>query len=71
MAEKIEVDGKQYDLADLSEQSKQLVVLLQNTETQINEKTNLMAILTKAKKAYIADMKAEMLSQKAGFDFSD
>ena len=71
MAEKIEVDGKQYDLADLSEQSKQIVVLLQNKETQINEKTNLMAILTKAKKAYIADMKAEMLSQKAGFDFSD
>ena len=32
---------------------------------------NLSAVLLKAKKAYIADLKSEMLSRKAGFDFSE
>jgi hypothetical protein len=31
----------------------------------------MQAILTKAKRAYIDDLKSEMLAAKSGFDFSD
>ena len=31
----------------------------------------MIAILTKAKKAYMGDLKGEMISAKAGFDFSE
>ena len=31
----------------------------------------MIAVLTKAKKAYIGDLKTEMLSAKSGFDFSE
>jgi len=44
---------------------------LRGLDVSINEKNNLSAVLLKAKKAYIADLKSEMLSQKAGFDFSE
>ena len=44
---------------------------LHGLDTAINEKKNLSAVLVKAKKAYISDLKSEMLSQKAGFDFSE
>lgn len=70
MPKKIEIGGDQYDIEDLSDASKNLVALLQMTEAQILEKTNLMAVFNKAKKAYIAEMKSEMLAQKAGLDFS-
>ena len=69
MPKRIEIEGNQYDIAKMSEASKNIVQLLQSVEAQIQEKTNLIALLTKAKKAYISDIKSEMLSKKAGFDF--
>ena len=71
MINKVNVDGKDYAVEAMSDQGKKLTDLLQAVDARVKEKSDLIAVLTKAKKAYIADLKSEMLSKKAGFDFSD
>lgn len=68
---KIKLDGKEYDLEVLSADAKQLAANVHNIAERIQETNNMLAILTKAKRAYIADLKSEMLSSKAGFDFGN
>jgi hypothetical protein len=71
MAQKINIDNREYDVDDLSDAATKFFDQLRGIDTVINEKKNLSAILLKAKKAYITDLKSEMLSRKAGFDFSE
>lgn len=66
-----EFDGKKYNFSDLTDVAKSLVSNLAHLKVATQEKNNMVALLTKAKKAYIADLKSEMLSAKSGFDFSD
>ena len=68
---KIQVDGTEYEVGELSEKAKQLLNQFQIINARIQESQNMSAILTKAKKAYIADLKTEMLSAKAGLYFDD
>ncbi len=65
---KIKLGGVEYESDKLSENSKNLLAELQKLENSIQEKNNLVAIFTKAKRAYIADLKQEMISSKAGLD---
>ena len=55
----------------LTDEQKKLIAELQKIEERIKEKNNMVAILTKAKRAYIADLKQEMISSKAGLDLFD
>ena len=71
MAQKINIDNREYDVDNLSDVAMKFFEKLRGLDTAINEKKNLSAVLLKAKKAYIADLKSEMLSRKAGFDFSE
>jgi hypothetical protein len=71
MAKKINIDNHEYDVDNMSETAKKVLEQLHGLDIAINEKNNMSALLVKAKKAYIADLKSEMLSQKAGFDFSE
>ena len=66
---KIKLDDKEYDVAELSETARKLTLELQSVTARIQETNNMIAILNKAKRAYIAELKSEMLSAKAGFDF--
>ena len=66
---KIKLDDKEYDIANLSDSARKLTDSLQNVSARIQELNNMVAILTKAKRAYIEGLKSEMLSAKAGFDF--
>ena len=68
---KFKLDDKEYDVEVLSARAQQLTADLQNITARIQETNNMIAILTKAKRAYIADLKSEMLSAKAGFDFGN
>lgn len=68
---KFKLDDKEYDVEVLSAKAQQLTADLQNVTARIQETNNIIAILTKAKRAYIADLKSEMLSAKAGFDFGN
>ena len=65
---KIKLNDVEYESDKLSENSKNLLAELQKLENSIQEKNNLVAIFTKAKRAYIADLKQEMISSKAGLD---
>lgn len=71
MANKIKIDSVEYDLEKMSDKCKNLVDQLRGMDSIMQEKSNLSAVLTRAKKAYISDLKSEMISKKAGFDFSD
>jgi len=66
----LRLDGEDYDLSKASEEANALVERLQNLDRQFEEKSNIMALLTKAKNAYIADLKAEIIKNKTGVDFS-
>ena len=68
---KFKLDDKEYDVEVLSAKAQQLTADLQNITARIQDTNNMIAILTKAKRAYIADLKSEMLSAKAGFDFGN
>ena len=68
---KIQIDGVEYDIENLGEPSKHLISNIQKITARIQEAQNMSAILQKAKKAYIADLKTEMLSAKAGLLFDD
>jgi predicted nucleic acid-binding Zn-ribbon protein len=68
---KLRIDDLDYELDELSDRAKQLTAEVQKVSERINEAQNMVAILMKAKKAYIADLKSEMLSAKAGLMFGD
>ena len=68
---KIKLDNEEFSGENLSEQAQGMLERLKKLELEMVEKINLQSVLTKAKRAYISDLKTEMLSSKAGFDFSD
>ena len=67
----ISFENKDYDTDTLSDQAKNLLRNLTELDKQIHEKKNIRAIFVKAQRAYITELKQEMLQAKAGFDFSE
>ena len=67
---KIKIDGKVYDTSSMTGEARKLAEALKAVEGRIKEANNMVALLTKAKRAYITDLKTEMLSAKTGFDFT-
>ena len=69
------LDGAEYDLERLSAESKELVKQLTFTHLQVQTLSNQSALLTKAKNAYIAELKSEIVQGRTGVDlvalFSD
>ena len=63
-------DGEDFDLSKASEEAKALLARLQHLDRLFEEKSNMMALLTKAKNAYIADLETEIIKNKTGVDFS-
>ena len=68
---KISFEGKEYELEQLSDQAKNISKSLKLIDDKIRENANIQALLTKAKRAYISELKTEMLSSKAGFNFTE
>jgi hypothetical protein len=68
---KIQIDGVTYDINAMSDQAKRILNEVQKVTERIQETQNMSAILNKAKKAYIADLKSEMLAVKAGLHFGE
>jgi hypothetical protein len=66
----LRLDGEDYDLSKASDEAKAIVARLQHLDRLFEEKSNLMALLTKAKNAYIADLKTEIIKNKTGVDLS-
>ena len=75
MTKRFRLDGAEYDLDALSTEGRALVERLTFAHLQVQALSNQKALLTKAKNAYIADLKLEIIKGRTGIDlgplFSD
>ena len=67
MAQKIKLGDNEYDAANLSDEGKVVLNLLQFSTQKLQELNNMQALLQRAKNSYIESLKQESLSQKAGY----
>ena len=70
IAQTLRIDGEEFDLAQASDEANVLVARLKYLDILAEEKMNMLALLTKAKNAYISDIKAEIIKHKSGVDLS-
>jgi hypothetical protein len=61
MTQVVRLDGADLDLDCLSVAARQILERLQFVQQRLQELQDQQALLTKAKRAYIADLKAELL----------
>ncbi len=70
MTRTFQLDGETYDADALNNEGKALIEVLQFTHFQIQAISNQQALLNKAKNAYIADLKSEIVQGRTGIDLS-
>ena len=70
-SQELELYGKKYKISDLTDSVKSHIRNLERINAVCGEKANMLALLQKAKTAYISELKSEMLSARSGFDFSE
>ena len=63
-----QIDGKRYSTQGMSPEGLQLVTLVRFTSKRIRDLSNQHALLMKAKNAYIADLKLEIVQGRTGVD---
>lgn len=68
MKEKFVFEGKEYCSADLTETSKLLVEKLNFTNRSIEQLNNQHVFMTRARNAYIEDLKIDIVEKKSGVD---
>ena len=75
MAKSVRIDNVEYDMEQLSQAGRDLYERLSFTQSRLQEYNNMLALLMKAKNAYIADLKTEIVKGRTGVDlgalFSD
>jgi hypothetical protein len=75
MSQRFRIDGVEYDIETLTQEGRDLVSRLTFARLRQQELSNQIALLTKAKNAYIADLKSEIIQGRTGVDlgalFSD
>ena len=75
MTKRFRLDGAEYDAALLPKEGQALLDLMTFAQKRLQELINQQALLTKAKNAYIADLKSEIVQGRTGVDlgglFSD
>jgi hypothetical protein len=75
MTKRFRLDGTDYAFEALSAEGQGLVERMSFAQFQVRALTNQKALLTKAKNAYIADLKSEIVQGRTGVDlgalFSD
>ena len=57
-----------YDVANFNEQAAELFNKIEQINVLIANKKNMVALLLKAKNAYIADLNAEIVQERSGVD---
>ena len=75
MNQRFRIDSVEYDTEVLSQEGRNLVALLTFARLKQHEMNNQLALLSRAKNAYIADLKSEIVKGRTGLDlgklFSD
>lgn len=62
------LDGLSYKIADLSDEGRHILQYLIFVRTNLVELLNQKALLSKAKNAYIGDLKSDIVEGKSGVD---
>ena len=75
MTKRFRIDGAEYDATSLPKEGQALVEGMTFAQMRLQELMNQQALLTKAKNAYISDLKTEIIQGRTGVDlgalFSD
>ena len=71
MDQKFIINGKEYDVGNLSDECKATLVLLQFANVRIQELSNMKALLQRSKNSYLESLKQEILSSKSGIMFAN
>ena len=66
----LQLDGVDYDDALLSDQGQAQLASLRFVDAQIADLKNMTALLTRAKKSYVYELKNEIIKAKSGVDLS-
>jgi hypothetical protein len=66
----LQLDGVDYDDALLSDQGQAQLASLRFVDAQIADLKNMTALLTRAKKSYVFELKNEIIKAKSGVDLS-
>ena len=66
----LKLDGVDYDDALLSDQGQAQLASLRFVDAQIADLKNMTALLTRAKKSYVYELKNEIIKAKSGVDLS-
>ncbi len=66
----IRIDGETFDPSGLGPEGQALLERLRFVQARLAELNNTQALLTKARNAYIADLKMEMVQGRIGVDLS-
>ena len=70
MAETINLNGKDYDIAKLTTTGKKTLEAIAAVDNQIRELNNIKSVFERARKGFINDLRNEILAIKSGIDFS-
>lgn len=70
MIKTVRLGGQEYDVSTLGEEGRSNLAGYQYATEQLKEAENLYAVLTKARRAYISDIKNEMIQGKSGVDLA-
>jgi hypothetical protein len=68
MSKKINVDGDEYDLESFNQDAKVILKKLQQTNKKIQDNKKMCALLMRAKKSYMSELKQEIIKGKSGVD---
>lgn len=71
MSKKIKLDNVEYDTSNLTDNGVKLLAAYVQANQMLQEAVNMKAVLTKAKQAYISELKMEMLKGRTGLDLSN
>ena len=70
MVKTLRLDGQDYDVSLLSAQGQETLGAYRHATQQLQQAQNMKALLTKARNAYISDIKHEIIKGKSGVDFA-
>ena len=71
MNQLFKIDGLEYESSCISQKGQKIIHRLNFIQRKLQELKNEMALLAKAKNAYIEDLKTEIVQERTGVDFSD
>ena len=71
MTPRFKFDGLDYEISRISKEGREFLNMINFIDMKLKELKNGLALLSKAKNAYIEDMKLEIVQGRTGVDFSD